>query len=180
VTFFALNTSLSAGLVVNVGSHLLQPDQANQTITLNLTGAVNLAGLDFRAQVEDGASGPKITGVDLVTGTLFAANNSGPGSLQGGSWTPYRSVTTSAGTVSGDGVLATLTVDTTGITSGGTWSLLLSATANGPTEFLDGSVELIPATITDGSMTVVPEPASMAVVGSLLLGGAWLIRRRTA
>lgn len=168
----------NAALVINVGSYTLLPNTPNQTVKIFVTGGDAVQGLNFYAQVADGGpaaggtvTGPAITGVDILAGTIFAANNNGadnPGSVP---QLAARTTTTLAGSVPGNGLLATLTFDTTGFTTQRTWSLNLKNTLNGPTDFAG-----TPATIADGSIIVnVPEPACIL----LLFVGLMLRLRRT-
>jgi hypothetical protein len=175
-------TAIGAQPTILVGDHSLQPEQAGQTIILNVSGGDFVAGLNFNAQVADGGSeaggtinGPKITGVDLLTGTPFAGNNTGQTEGGGVPQVAIYTVTTQNGTVSADGKLATLTLDTTGIAPG-VYSLSLFETLNGPTSFLSGTGDTIDAAITDGSITIVPEPTIMALGGTMAI--CLLNRRR--
>jgi hypothetical protein len=173
------------GQIVDVGSHDLLPNTPDQVITINVTGVSGARGLDLYVQVGDGYpdvsgsvnDGPNITSVDVVTGTLFDSNNLGGQSGSGlGLQNRFREVLTAHDTVSGSGLLATLRIDTTGFTSG-TWSLSLKDVFNGTTTFFDASLNPIPINITDGSITVVPEPVASGVVAGLLLLAVVLCRR---
>jgi hypothetical protein len=116
-----------------------------QQVQIHVTGGEAVSGIDLFVQVGDGGvtvggddTGPKITNLDLVTGTIFAANHTDiftdPAPLIWGATT-----TTTAGTVAASGLLATLTIDTTGITTG-QFDLLLNPPATGPTAFADAGV----------------------------------------
>lgn len=172
----SLAGSALAQPVINVGTHQLQADTADQLIHIYVSGGDAVEALNFSAQIADGGSagggtddGPVFTGLDLVDGTIFAPNNLGQ---FGDSLNPQLAIAstiTSSGTVSADGLLATLTVDTTGVWSG-TYALKLSDTLNGTTDFGD-----VHPLITDGMIQVVPEPASLAL---LTIGGLAMLRRR--
>jgi len=149
--------------IVVVGNHALRPNMANQTIAIGVTGADPIEGLNFRIQVEDGGplppaagppTGPVITSVDLITGTIFADNFSEQTDLLRLDQIWVQSVTTESGTVIADGLLATVTFDTSGFTQG-SFRLALAETLDGPTDFAG-----IPITITDGMLHVVPEPSN--------------------
>jgi len=175
-----------AALVINVGSVLLQPNAPDQLVVFSIrnTGVVgvDVAGISFFIQVADGGPeapggsilGPHITGVDILTGTSFAANNVGQtdaGSLpQLANWTTI----TSSGHVTLVGLssitLASVTFDTTGFSDPQTWDLKLGGTLGGPTlYFVEGGGEIVP-TIFDGSIALVPEPVNLALG---VFGGVW-------
>ena len=162
-----------------VGSHNLLPNTAHQPIAIRVAGVSSVGMFNLSAQIDagTGTTFPVFDGVDLTTGTIFAANHQDP--LDIGS-TPYLatwSIMTASGTISSaEGLLATLYIDTTGISSG-TSSLLLGNTLNGPTIFYDATgLNQIPITITEGFFTIVPEPASAALF--LLAAPTLLLRRR--
>lgn len=188
---------------VQVGSHALLPNTADQWITLTVrndsASAVAVSGLNFNFQVADSGpgseggfgtiDGPNITGVDLVTGTLFGSNNTGTTAAEGnppqaGLWT----VTTQTGTVSlGAGQTATLgrvQLSTVGFTAAASWTLSLRAGPPGglqdATAFLQpgtgGEVTSLEVQFTEG-LVVVPEPWAMSLASALGLGG-WLAGRK--
>lgn len=189
-------TSARAQLFVEVGNHGLFPATSGQTVDIfitNLGGTeVLVSGLDFSVQVADSGpsseggfgiiDGPDITGVDILSGSIFASNNTGAN--DGGSVPQFanRTTTTSSGTVSfGAGTttkLATLTISTVGFSTPQTWDLNLLDTINGSTLFLDSIGGNIFPTINDGTLSVVPEPVSTALGGALLVGFALWWRAR--
>ena len=148
--------------IIDVGNHVLQPDDPGQTIQVFVSGGDLVEGLNFNAQIADGGPeaggavrGPHITTADIVTGTIFANDNTGqrdPGSFP--QIAIRRTTTNDDDTVMAQGLLATLAIDTTGFTSG-TFPLKLGDTLNGPTNFAG-----VPAMITDGSISIVPEPTA--------------------
>ncbi len=180
---FVLNTE--AQVFINVGTHGLLPDTPDQPVSLTVSGVQAVAGLDFYVQIGDGfpnvpgssTDGPNITSVDIVTGTLFAGNNDGGQFGTGlGLQQQYRGVLTLSGTVSGSGLLATLEIDTTGFASG-TWALNVENVFNGPTTFYNSNFDPILANITDGFITIVPEPAGYgSLMGVFALGIAASLR----
>src|SRR5687768_3460768 len=124
----------SAVPVITVGNHELLPNTAGQTIQIHVSGGDDVDGLNFNAQIGNGGpevggtDGPNLT-ADIINGTIFAGNNTGqqdPGSVP---QVAARTTTTGQGTVDAQGVLATLTIDTTGFFTG-TFDLLLSNTLN--------------------------------------------------
>ena len=162
-----------------VGSHNLLPNTHHQPIAIRVAGVSSVGMLNFNAQIAagTGTSYPVFDGVDLTTGTIFAPDHIDP--LDTGSVPRLAtwSIVTASGTISSaEGLLATLYVDTTGVSSG-TYSLSLGDTLNGPAVFYDATgLTKIPIPITDGSFTIVPEPASTALF--LLTAPALLLRRK--
>lgn len=151
--------------MIVVGHHELLPNTANQTIEISVSGGDAVQGLGLYVQVGDGGpdltgsdEGPNITEIDALTGTIFDGNNTGQFLL--GSFDLFRavSVTTGDGSVGADGLLATITFDTRDIDSG-SWPLLLGSTAVARSDFAG-----IPIEITEGSITVVPEPATVVMM----------------
>src|SRR5262249_36704505 len=75
-----------------VGTHSLYENQANQIVQIFATGGQTVVGLDFSVQIGDGggatagtgfgtvSNAPKMTALDVVTGTIFASNHSSNGS----------------------------------------------------------------------------------------------------
>jgi hypothetical protein len=149
----------------------------------DITGLV----FDVQSGVFDGSSfspGPKITSVDATSeGDLLFASNNSPAVTGLGSVDPQQqlfdrqvqtladsTVTIPGGTPGAPSLtkLATVTLDTTGL-SPGSYPLTLN-TVNFQTEFVinTGTGTLVP-TLTDGVITVVPEPSSALAVGVLML-----------
>jgi hypothetical protein len=162
VAFFAANAS-AVNPTITVGNSVLLPNRAGQTVTINVSGGTAVSGLDFNAEIagggaiNGGTAGPVITAVNLVTGTIFAGNNSGQQNIPSNSPQVYEGgIATTSGTVTATGLLATLTIDTTGF-QGNTFSLKLSgfgsAGASGNTDFgVDSNLNPIPANITNGNL----------------------------
>lgn len=168
-----------AELFIDVGHYDLLPDTPDQQILILVTGGDLVQGLDFNVIIADGGpelggvvEGPAVTNTDIVTGTIFQNNNTGVIDL-GITLRQFdaRSTTTAAGFVAAEGLLATLTIDTTGVFSG-VFPLILSSTPNGPTDFAG-----LPARINDGLIRVVPEPGT-SLLGSALALAVGLTRRR--
>jgi hypothetical protein len=154
--------ALAANPSIVVGNDILIPSTPNQTIQLMVTGGTQVAGLDLNVEiasggtVNGGTNGPKITGVNLTSGTIFAGNNAGQQDFTAFPTQAYEgSIITSSGSVAASGLLASLTIDTTGFT-GQSFSLQLGGFSNGAvsgnTDFAtpDPNGNPIPANITNG------------------------------
>ena len=119
-SFFASNLYAVNPTIV-VENDVLLPNRAGQTIQIMVSGGTAVSGVDFNAEiagggtVNGGTAGPAITNVDLVTGTIFAGNNSGQQNIPSNSPQVYEGgISTTSGTVAASGLLATLTINTTG------------------------------------------------------------------
>ena len=161
-------------VTISVGAYYLPPGVSRQ-IQIPITSSTGLdmvPGCDFAVQVNDGATGPAVTSVGLTTGTIFAL----PGATQftppgNTNWVRFTSVALNgqggnplnATVPASGGILANLTINTSGLTSG-TFPLLLSgvlAASNPPTGYNTDFTDAGPApTITNGSITIVSVPAT--------------------
>jgi len=189
-------TSAQASATLNVGDHFLLPNTPGQNVDIFVTGNDVILGVLVDAQIADG--GPLAGGTILAP--TFSANLLAPGTI----FAPYNTqqedfalgqfgheiafiglATDVHRTAVDNGLLVRLTFDTTGFTSG-TWPLLFAGTLNGDSSFLPSSVStsfglpVVPPTqITNGSITIVPEPSSV-VLGLFAAAGlfAVAVRRR--
>lgn len=95
--------------------------------------------------------GPRITAVDLVIGTVFAGNHDAPTGAGSRPQLAIYSMITHAGTVSAQGLLATVT-----------FTLAMKDTLNGTSDFgPDGNGDTIFPAIADGTFQVMaPEPST--------------------
>jgi autotransporter-associated beta strand protein len=150
---------------INVGSYYLLPNTAGQVRTIYVTGGGAVSGLNFNISVGNGinpSNAPKITNVDVLgtaaQPTIFYANNKGQQDpYTDPSVYPYyetRQTTTATGTVTAAGLLALVTFDTTGVTTG-SWGLSLTDPSGVPTDFAG-----VPAVITNGSITIAHAPVA--------------------
>jgi hypothetical protein len=177
-------TAAVAAPMIVAGNHVLLPNTAGQKIMIMTSGEEGdeFQGVDLHLAIGDG--GPIVTGIDLIgPDTLLFGNNMG----QIGYFDPLFDVptripamtaTTAAGTIGPNGVLAVLTLDTTGITPG-QYSLSLTHPEIGPSDlpmFFETTI------LQDGFLTVlaVPEPSSivLALIAAGALGAATLRRRQ--
>ncbi|HOX01161.1 MAG TPA: hypothetical protein P5555_19625 [Candidatus Paceibacterota bacterium] len=206
-------TGARAQLFLEVGDHSLLPNTANQTISLYLQNPTDspiaISGLDISIQVADSGpaseggegyiDGPNITGLDIITGTLFGAvANTGnnvwlsdtdpenvpiPPQFAFGNTaaaaSPYYFSFQPTTIENPPVLLAIVTIDTTGFTSSASWDLYLKdpSPANGWTTYITGAAQtdLVLMNIVDGTIAV-PEPQAGLVLASLLLLGriGWL------
>lgn len=177
-TYFAMVCALQAQpLKIVVGDHILEANQAGQIIEIHVTGNIPVSGVNLNIQIDEGGSampgqsdrGPRIEEVDVTNDTIFDGNHAdefNPGSFP---QLAIRILTTQNGSVNAQGLLGKLTLDTTGV-SPGTYALRLGDTLNGPRDFAGLGVDIV-----DGWVTVVPEPASLVLLGLL---GCTMIRTR--
>ncbi|MFA6134057.1 MAG: choice-of-anchor D domain-containing protein [Phycisphaerae bacterium] len=184
VALLLTGATAMASITIDVGSRRLLPDRAGQKITVSVStnASDSVGGCNLNVAIGGGGSGlggvdgPAITSVDLATGTIFAGNNTGQVDLGSLPQLAMYSITTTSGTVTANGLLVTLVVDTTGYTvDGAAWDLAMGTTANGPTDFAPTA-----ATITDGSIHLFatnPGDANLdglVSTGDLsLLAGSW-------
>ena len=186
----------SLGASIVVGKNPLLPDMAGQKVDIYITGGdVDIAGTNFRVQIADGfpgllpdfpfgsINGPDITGVDIVTGTLFAGGDPTTGLAGEQAW--EETVTTTSGTVAANGKVATVWIDTTGFfltDSVTSWALNLTGMVFGDTEILDdGGLTISSVLIENGSIYLTPEPlvlSHLLVVVSTCAVAFWFQRRR--
>jgi MYXO-CTERM domain-containing protein len=186
--FLAVAQVASASTFVNVGNHNLLPGQANQVVVLQVTNDVGTTPpqvTDFAGYFQIGPNTldqvvPVFQGADF-TGTFWGAGSEGgTGPEVGVPQLMQKGFTLNSGTVAADGDLIRLIVDTTGITSG-TFDLKLIDSAyfdvfGSNSNFLPSSADES-ITITNGTITVTPEPGSAAIAFGLA-AAAGLVRHR--
>jgi hypothetical protein len=168
----------NAELTVSAGNWTLHPDTGMQDIQVRISGTGNVTNATVNLGVTGAGTRPALTGGSIISNTIFALNNTGSPSYDfTNPAVAYLDVATNSGTVAvnSDSLLATITVDTTGV-SLGTYTLNLLGTPYG-----NSSVGTEPTTgvsYTAGSilMTAVPEPIS--VLFPLSLGVVGLLTRR--
>lgn len=152
---------------VVVGTHHLEPDTPDQVVEIHVSGGDAVQGLNLYVMVANGGPeleliegglppgtgipGPAITYVDTITDTIFASNNTGQVIVPDGDIEVPQVETayavTASGTVPAEGLLARITLDTTGFFEG-TYALSLSALGH-PSDFAG-----IPIDITDGLIVI--------------------------
>jgi len=170
---------------IEIGSHVLAGDSTTQVVEIFATGAEDVSGLQIYAQIGDGVVG---SGLEPV----FASISFGGGLWDGPARTEVGGPIAGTGMLADAGVtfngasdevalddtsrlVATLTIDTTGFSSG-TFDLMFKTTDIGADSyFLDPNGDPVSIEITNGSITITPEPATLSL---LALGGLALIRKR--
>lgn len=178
---FLPTTNVLATPRVLVGDHILAPNTPGQTIEIIVFHGVPVESLFLISQIGDGGPdfggsdlGPRITDVDLLTGTIFEDNNIGQTNLIEFDLVRFNTTATENGSVLTEGILATLTIDTTGFFTG-SWPLLLDGTVLGRSNF--GATPML---IANGSISV-PEPATVLLMVqalAVLLGLTAMRRQR--
>ena len=169
VWFFAIGfilgiSGLRGDVVVDLGEHVLVPNQPEQRVPIRISGGDLIAGVNLVVQVEDGypevvgsmADGPNVTEIDLEGrsgATIFASNNSGQVNPGSGEQAAFRFITTQAGGVPAEGTLAWITIDTTGIYEG-EFLLNLEGGVIGATELLSPAIEKIALKVNRGRLSI--------------------------
>ena len=158
---------LAQSAQIVVGEHALFRDTPGQLVSLQVQGALPISGVNLSIISGDGfpdlpnssIDGPKLVAVDLIGEigpTILSANSSGqqdPGSRP---QVAFRSATTRAQSVTADGILCHLVIDTTGVAPG-RYALRLSgdsAIGLPPTQLLDSSGAPQSVSIEDGILVV--------------------------
>lgn len=161
----ASGVARAANPAITVGNNILLPNRAGQTVQLFVTGGQQVPGLDLFAWVagggtaNGGTAGPVISNVNLTSGTIFAGHNGGQVNISALPTQAYSGyVTTDSGTVAASGLLATLTIDTTGFNGGAIYPLRLNTSGPAGTTYTDFGADSqfnpIPATLTNGNLIV--------------------------
>ena len=161
-----------------LGNYVM-PVQAGNVIQVFVSGGDAVQGVNFIMDINNNtAGGGIITGMDILTGTIFAGNNVGQFGVPLPPATKVKqSTVTSSGTVAANGLLGTITISTVGVAPG-VYPLRMTgmATAGGGSTT---NFTVIAAHITNGTVTVTPEPSTLALAAFGFIGlAAWGWRKR--
>jgi hypothetical protein len=192
---FCLTAVAQAGPTIVVGNHFLIPNTAGQIIPISVTGIApnTVNGIVFSVAISGGgpayggALGPVITAMNFDSGPTIWLPPSAPGhnlpsmwfdpggQLAEGDFLIYSGFVTAT-----SGLVATLTIDTTGFF--GHWTLDLTG---GVLDDVTGSTTFtgqnFVGSITNGSIIAEPEPSSMVLGLFAVVGfGAVVFRKRRA
>ncbi len=200
----------ASAAVINIGTQYLEPNEAGQTFQVFVSSPAQTAVLmSLDLQVGDGGPdfggtlGPAISNADVLTGTVFGAQpNAGDEGWSASNPGVYpqvwRSMVLTENSVDPmdplapeadlNGLIATVTVDTTGFGSG-TWNLIGSESvtedrtefytvvvvpADPPEHPVDELMEvLVPLTVNDGSIVLVDTTLNTVADGSWGNGATW-------
>jgi len=161
-TTWNFTTVAVGGPIIIVGSHDLLPDTANQVVSIFVTGAASVTGINVRAQIGDGTGPlvePVFDGIDFTGGIWDAhASTTTGGPVNGAEQFVQASevFNNSGDDVVADGLVMQFLVDTTGI-SEGEFELRLEGTQIGAnTEFILSGGAPLPIAITNGTLNIVP------------------------
>ncbi len=173
VVFLCLVSAVRADLIVDAGNWNLSPNTPDQSISVSISGVGSVTDATVMLQILGGSPLPSFTGGDMTTGTIFASNNTGAPTYIFSSQLAYMDLATNSGTVDGNGILATLKVSTVGVTSG-SFTLETNATVDGmPIATNVGTFPPVNVTYQNGSLNIVPEPSSLALLLVALGSVAW-------
>ena len=151
---------------IQIGDHELRPNEPNQRVPIFVTGGEQVAGLNFYAQVGDGGpelenyggvpgtDGPAITAVNLKERTIFSTVSGNQDDQTSIPQVAIASVEfrTPGKSTAANGLLAELTLDTTGFFEG-SWDLRLSGVLDDfPGGPFDTDFAGIPITISNGAI----------------------------
>ncbi|MBL7041137.1 MAG: putative Ig domain-containing protein [Pirellulaceae bacterium] len=166
------NRLIAHDLAIVVGAHVLLPNTPGQVIPICVSGGLDVQGVVLNVQIADGYAdvpgsvndGPNITNIDLVgPDTVFGGvANTGANFIETREQIWIVGTATTSGAVLADGVLAYVTIDTTGwFGEDGPWTLKLTDTYNNDTNFQTTEGMIVP-TVSNGSIRIDNLPAADA------------------
>ncbi|MFC1597761.1 hypothetical protein ACFL5Q_07485, partial [Planctomycetota bacterium] len=185
----------SAALIIDVGDHILAPNSTGQVVQIFATGweagDEQVTGFNLRAQLGDGdgtldasAAGtdfdePVFQSIDFTGGIWDAYDwGDGGGPVGGAEYWAQADVTLdeTGDAVNANGLIATLTIDTTDYFAG-TFALNLAGPPLGDSDYVGQPLDdIINGTIT---LNAIPEPAVMVQLFGLMAAmGPWFWLRK--
>lgn len=176
-----LSAAASAAPIIDVGSHDLLENTPGQTFQLYVTGTDQVTAFNLRAQIGDGTgpnAEPVFEAIAFDGGMWDAFANTVTGGPVGGAEQFAQTSVAFNTTVSvpADGLLLTLTVNTSGFFDGDSFSLLLKGTEIGAdSDFVVIGGGTLAPDIINGTINIIPEPMSVAL---LSMGGLLALRHR--
>ena len=168
---------------IPVGDHVLEGNTPGQKITLRAFGGEPVPGIDLFIQIGDGGEelggtpAPSITDVDLtpLSGIFSGLSYPQVDAVElPQACASFIILDEATPSVPAYGVVAELTIDTTGFTEG-VWDLQLWGVMPGPNGLHYTDFAGVPVDVMNGLIIVVPEPATLVL---LALGGLTMLRRR--
>lgn len=142
---------------------------ANAELTFSVTGGSTVNFMEFVLQVGDGGAAiggtdtmPTIQSVDLITGCIFS--DAIQTEVVKHPLVCRYSATNSPYDITATGKIATVTLDTSALNIGDTFTVQLSEIGEGYETYFNYSGTYIPTISGMFTMTVIPEPATMAIL----------------
>jgi hypothetical protein len=176
---------LDAAMII-AGDWRVSPDITMFEIPIMITGGDSVTDMIFRVQVADGGAdvggsidGPEITGIHF-NGSIWGNAPGGFTNFSGGTAKQLLRHNVSVGasdqdpSVQAAGILATVIINPFGFQIGQTFTLNVSGTFNGDTQ-LKNQEQDVAVTFDNGTIEIVPEPASLTVLG---VAGLFLLMPR--
>jgi hypothetical protein len=182
-----------AAVTLTAGNHPLLPNTPGQVVDILIStdASDGVNALDLYLDINGGnPSAPQFDSFTFGAPAIWAAAATSP-SVYGDPYEPPPSTLVFASgiflqnattDVPASGILARLTVDTTGFFAGdGPWPLRLENGDWGET-VMGNSVGVLPFIRQDGEISIVPEPSSLVLtlLAAAALGAVAIRRRRTA
>lgn len=175
--------SLAGTPTIDVGTIIVEPNKPNQTVQVWVTGGDAVSAFNLRAQIGNGVhASPVFQSASFAGGIWDAYANTVTGEVPAGfeQYAQYSvAFNTANQTVPANGLLATLTIDTTGFTTDAYYSLKLSGAdlIGADSNFAASGGTDLAANITNGTIhVVVPEPGPLSLLAIAAVALGW--RRR--